>query len=63
MPKKEKSKSKHKKVNQHEKYTVSDGKITRKFKSCPKCKKTLASHADRLICGSCGYKEVSVKKE
>ncbi|MCK5474064.1 MAG: 30S ribosomal protein S27ae [Candidatus Aenigmarchaeota archaeon] len=63
MPKKVKSKSKHKNVKQSEKYEVSGDKLTRKFKSCPKCKKMLATHTNRLVCGSCGFKEVSVKKE
>ena len=63
MPKKAKSKSKHKNVKMNEKYDISGGNLVRKFKSCPKCKSMLAGHKDRFVCGSCGFKEVSVKKE
>ena len=44
-------------------YTISEGSIMRKNKSCPKCGEGvyLANHSDRLSCGKCGYTEF-VKK-
>jgi small subunit ribosomal protein S27Ae len=44
-------------------YEVKDGKVTRKGQSCPRCGDGvfLASHADRLSCGKCGYTEYKKK--
>jgi len=61
IPKKPKSKSKHRKVKIWEKYEVKDGKVIRKNKFCPKCKSFLADMKNRLYCGKCGY--VEIKKE
>lgn len=46
-----------------QKYEVSDGKVKRKGKTCPKCGKGvfLADHGDRLSCGKCGYTEFKKK--
>jgi small subunit ribosomal protein S27Ae len=40
-------------------YEVKDGKVVRKGQTCPRCGDGvfLASHADRLSCGKCGYTE------
>ncbi|MCK5039793.1 MAG: 30S ribosomal protein S27ae [Candidatus Aenigmarchaeota archaeon] len=63
MAKKAKSKSKHKKVDISKKYEVSDNKLTRKFKKCPKCRNVLADMKDRYYCGYCRYTEILKKKE
>ena len=44
-------------------YEVKDGKVTRKGQTCPRCGDGvfLASHADRLSCGKCGYTEYKKK--
>ena len=44
-------------------YEVKDGKVVRKGQSCPRCGDGvfLASHADRLSCGKCGYTEYKKK--
>ena len=44
-------------------YDVSDDKLKRKQKYCPKCGPGvfLANHNDRLCCGSCGYTEFKKK--
>ena len=41
-------------------FKVEGGKLSRVNKQCPKCGKGvfLASHNDRLTCGTCGYMEV-----
>ena len=38
--------------------------LKRKNKSCPKCGTGffMANHADRLVCGTCGYIEYTKKK-
>jgi len=38
--------------------------LKRKNKSCPKCGTGffMANHADRLVCGTCGYVEYTKKK-
>jgi len=40
-------------------YTVSNDKMERKNKFCPKCgpESFLANHKDRLTCGKCKYVE------
>ncbi|RLI95742.1 MAG: 30S ribosomal protein S27ae [Candidatus Altiarchaeales archaeon] len=42
-----------------ERYEISDGKIKRKNKICPKCGDGIfmAHHKDRDTCGKCGYTE------
>lgn len=44
-------------------YEVKDGKVVRKGQSCPRCGDGvfLASHANRLSCGKCGYTEYKKK--
>lgn len=44
-------------------YEVKEGKVVRKGQSCPRCGDGvfLASHADRLSCGKCGYTEYKKK--
>lgn len=61
MPKKQKSKSKHKSVPANKMYSVKDGVLARKNKICPKCKKFLAQMKNRVYCGGCGYTEISKK--
>ena len=58
IPKKPKSKSKHRKVKIWEKYEIKDGKVIRKNRFCPKCKSFLANMKDRFYCGKCGYVEI-----
>lgn len=45
-------------------YAVSDAKLERKRKNCPKCGPGvfLAEHKDRTTCGKCGYTEFKGKK-
>ncbi|MEM2115893.1 MAG: 30S ribosomal protein S27ae [Candidatus Woesearchaeota archaeon] len=39
-------------------YQISEGKIQRLRKKCPKCGDAfLADHKTRLVCGKCGYME------
>jgi small subunit ribosomal protein S27Ae len=38
-------------------YDISEGKLTRKLKACPRCGCFMARHSDRLACGKCGYTE------
>ncbi len=44
-------------------YEVKEGKVVRKGQTCPRCGDGvfLASHADRLSCGKCGYTEYKKK--
>lgn len=44
-------------------YNVSEGKIERKGKFCPKCGPGvfMAQHKDRTSCGKCGYTEFQGK--
>lgn len=44
-------------------YSVTDGKVERKNKCCPKCGDGvfLAEHKDRVSCGKCGYTEFKKK--
>ncbi len=60
MPKKPKSKSKHKNVQRWKKYK--DGKPLGRF--CPRCGPGyfLAEHGNRITCGKCGYSEIKIKK-
>ncbi len=58
MPKKPKSKSKHKSVQMWKMYEVKDGAVVRKNKQCPKCRKNLAQMKNRIYCGGCGYTEI-----
>lgn len=53
-PKKKKTLSK-----KWERYTIKEGKIVRKNKSCPKCGPGvfLAQHGNRISCGKCKYTE------
>lgn len=46
-------------------YEVSDGKLIRKKKTCPKCGDGvfLAEHTNRVSCGRCGYTEFKKKEE
>jgi small subunit ribosomal protein S27Ae len=46
-------------------YEVSDGKLIRKKKTCPKCGDGvfLAEHKNRSSCGKCGYTEFKKKEE
>lgn len=45
-------------------YQISEGKLARKNKFCPKCGAGffLAEHSNRLYCGCCGYTEMKDKK-
>ena len=44
-------------------YEVSDDKVTRKRRFCPKCGDGvfLGEHKDRSSCGKCGYTEFKKK--
>lgn len=44
-------------------YSVSDNKLERKKRACPRCGSGtyLAEHKDRLSCGRCGYTEFAKK--
>ncbi len=48
-----------------ENYDVTDGKLTRKKQTCPKCGDGvfLGEHANRISCGKCGYTEFKKKQE
>jgi small subunit ribosomal protein S27Ae len=56
---KEKGGNKKKSVKKSNFYGVSDNKIERKHKNCPKCGDGvfLAEHKNRVSCGRCGYTE------
>lgn len=45
-------------------YAVSDAKLERKRKNCPKCGPGvfLGEHKDRTTCGKCGYTEFKTRK-
>lgn len=45
-------------------YNISGDKIERKNRFCPKCGPGmfLGKHADRIVCGKCGYVEMTGKK-
>ena len=57
-------KAKKKSIRRGHLYEVSEGKVRRKNKFCPKCGNGvfLAKHLDRWSCGKCGYTEF-IKKE
>ena len=59
MAKKKKERKNKKPSNKWKKYTVENGKIVRKGRTCPKCGPGvfLAEHKDRWHCGKCGYTE------
>ena len=61
IPKKAKSKNKHKSVQTWKMYEVKGNELVRKNRQCPKCKKFLANMKDRVYCGGCGYTEISRK--
>jgi small subunit ribosomal protein S27Ae len=46
-------------MTRYQKYEITDNKITRKNRSCPRCGDGtfLAEHSDRVSCGACGYTE------
>ena len=55
-----KKKVKQKKPSKRwEHYKISEGKIERKNKFCPKCGEGIfmAKHKDRIVCGTCNYVE------
>ena len=45
-------------------YEISEGKLTRKSKFCPRCGPGvfMANHTDRYSCGKCGYTEMKSNK-
>ena len=58
MSKEQGKRKKEKKV--HTYYTITDGKITRKLKKCPRCASFMAFHQgekSRYSCGKCAYTE------
>ncbi|MCL2143798.1 MAG: 30S ribosomal protein S27ae [Methanomassiliicoccaceae archaeon] len=57
--KKEAAKKKKGSVQKKDAYEVSGDKVTRKKPVCPKCGAGvfMATHADRVSCGKCGYTE------
>ena len=57
--KKEAAPAKGKSVSKKDAYDVSSGKVVRKKPVCPKCGPGvfMATHADRVSCGKCGYTE------
>jgi small subunit ribosomal protein S27Ae len=65
MAKKKKSKEKKGKKQKKKKpaakisavYNVSEGRLERKNKTCPKCNVFMADHKDRWTCGKCQYME------
>jgi len=61
VPKKEKKPRKE--IKAHEHYEVSNGKLSRKNKFCPKCGSAvfMARHKDRWTCGQCSYTEFEKK--
>ncbi len=48
---------KHKVVRVSDYYEISEGKIVRKKRICPRCGAFMADHRDRWSCGRCGYTE------
>jgi small subunit ribosomal protein S27Ae len=56
---KKKEQAKKKSVSKKDAYEVSGGKVARKKPVCPKCGPGvfMATHADRVACGKCGYTE------
>ncbi len=48
----------------HELYTITEDKIQRKNKNCPKCGPGyfLGAHSNRIVCGKCAYVEYTGKK-
>jgi small subunit ribosomal protein S27Ae len=62
--KKDVKKAKDKAPSKGDYYSVKEGKLERKNKSCPKCGSGvfLAEHKDRSTCGKCGYTEFKSKK-
>ncbi len=54
------SEKKHTKVQIWKKYEISEGKVIRKGKSCPRCGvgTFLAEAENRVYCGRCGYAEI-----
>jgi ubiquitin-small subunit ribosomal protein S27Ae len=46
-------------------YNISGEKIERKNTFCPKCGPGMfmGKHKDRVVCGKCGYVEISSKKQ
>ncbi len=63
MPKKPKSKSKHKNIQAWKKYKIEGGKVVRTGEFCKRCGAGtfLAKHKDRITCGKCGYSELQKK--
>ena len=63
MAKKKSIKAKKKSIKKGNLYEISEGKIKRKNRFCPKCGDGvfLAKHANRWSCGKCGYTE-SIRK-
>lgn len=61
MAKKEKSKTKHKKIQVWKKYNVEGSEVKRKGDFCPRCGggTFLAQHENRTTCGKCGYSEIA----
>ena len=57
--KKKEAVKKNKVSSKKDAYEVSGDKITRKRPVCPKCGPGvfMATHADRVSCGKCGYTE------
>lgn len=55
----ETKKKKRNPTKKWKKYEISENKIKRKDKFCPKCGVGvfLARHKDRVSCGKCGYTE------
>lgn len=45
-------------------YTISGDKVERKNKTCPKCGlgMFMGKHANRVVCGKCGYAEFGKKE-
>ena len=52
-------KSNKKARNLYKLYNITDNKIVRKNRTCPKCGTGtfMAAHKDRLVCGQCRYTE------
>ena len=59
MADKKKEQKKTKRISKSIFYKVSDNKLERVRKNCPKCGAGvfLAEHKDRFSCGKCGYTE------
>jgi len=49
------------KVNKYQLYQVEGDKLVRTKKACPRCGQGvfLGKHADREVCGRCGYTETA----